>query len=238
MQKSYLYAAGGLLAATVLAAGLVVLSQHRKPQSGAAADAPGLYKPRALSFGPDGGLYIVDSRNNRIEKRNAAGSLEKRFGRLGVIASMQPLHSNPDSDTLEVWAGNIGPERAARAWVWKSIAEAGGRYAFGSDWPVVTLNPLEGIQTAVTRQTKEGLPKDGFVPSQRLSIAQAVEGYTLGAAFAGHREKTEGSLVPDKVADVIILDRNIFEIDPHTIGDTKVVTTIVGGKIVYEAEAK
>jgi predicted amidohydrolase YtcJ len=103
---------------------------------------------------------------------------------------------------------------------------------------VVTLNTWEWIRTAVTRQTAEGTPKEGFVPSQRLTVAQAVEGYTLGAAFAGHREKTEGSIVADKAADIIIVDRNIFEIDPHSIGDTKVVITIVGGKIVYEADAK
>ena len=178
-------------------------------------------------------------RRNRVEHIEDIDAADiPRFGRLGVIASMQPLHSYPDSDTLDVWAHNVGPERASRAWVWKSIAEAGGRLAFGSDWSVVTLNPWEGIQTAVTRQTKEGLPKDGFVPSQRLSVMQAVEGYTLGAAFAGHREKTEGSIVVDKAADVIIVDRNIFEIDPHAIGDTKVVTTIVGGKLVYEDDAK
>ena len=175
-------------------------------------------------------------RIEHIEDINAADI--PRFGRLGVIASMQPLHSYPDSDTLDVWARNVGPERATRAWVWKSISDAGGRYAFGSDWPIVTLNPWEGIRTAVTRQTAEGTPKEGFVPSQRLTVAQAVEGYTLGAAFAGHREKTEGSLVTGKAADVIIVDRNIFEIDSHTIGDTKVVTTIVGGKIVYEADEK
>jgi predicted amidohydrolase YtcJ len=181
--------------------------------------------------------HTKDRRNRveHIEDINAADI--PRFGRLGVIASMQPLHSYPDSDTLDVWARNVGPERATRAWVWKSISEAGGRYAFGSDWPVVTLNPWEGIRTAVTRQTAEGTPKEAFVPSQRLTVAQAVEGYTLGAAFAGHREKTEGSIVADKAADIIIVDRNIFEIDPHSIGDTKVVTTIVGGKIVYEAGA-
>jgi predicted amidohydrolase YtcJ len=161
-----------------------------------------------------------------------------RFGKLGVVASMQPLHSYPDADTLDVWAHNVGPERASRAWVWKSIAEAGGRYAFGSDWPVVTLNPWEGIQTAVTRQTKDGKPPDGFVPSQRLTVAQAIEGYTLGAAYAGRREKTEGSLEVGKVADVIIVDHNVLEIDPRNISETKVVFTIVGGKVVYEAETK
>jgi predicted amidohydrolase YtcJ len=182
--------------------------------------------------------HTKDRRNRveHIEDINAADI--PRFGKLGVIASMQPLHSYPDSDTLDVWARNVGPERATRAWVWKSISDAGGRYAFGSDWAVVTLNPWEGIQTAVTRQTADGTPKDGFVPSQRLTVAQAVEGYTLGAAFAGHREKTEGSLVTGKAADVIIVDRNIFEIDPRTIGDTTVVATIVGGRIVYEADAQ
>jgi hypothetical protein len=178
------------------------------------------------------------NRRPRIEHIEDINSADiPRFGGLGVIASMQPLHSYPDNDTLDVWARNVGPERASRAWVWKSISEAGGRLAFGSDWPVVTLNPWQGIQTAVTRQTAEGTPKEGFVPSQRLSVAQAVQGYTLGAAYAGRREKTEGSLMVDKVADVIMVDRNIFEIDPHTIGGTKVVTTIVGGKIVYEADA-
>ena len=161
-----------------------------------------------------------------------------RFGKLGVIASMQPLHSYPDADTLDVWVRNAGPDRASRAWSWKSIADAGGRYAFGSDWPVVTLNPWYGLQTAVTRQTREGTPVGGFVPSQRLSVAQAVEGYTLGAAFAGRREKTEGSLEKGKLAEFIIVSQNIFEIDPHKISETKVRATIVGGKVVYQSDAK
>jgi predicted amidohydrolase YtcJ len=161
-----------------------------------------------------------------------------RFAKLGVITSMQPLHAYPDADTLDVWARNLGPERASRAWVWKSIAGDGGHYAFGSDWPIVTLNPWEGVQTAVTRQTADGKPAGGFVPSQRLTVAQAVEGYTIDAAYAGWREKTEGSIETGKVGDIIIVDRNIFEIEPHNIGETKVVITIVGGKIVYEAENK
>lgn len=178
-------------------------------------------------------------RRSRVEHIEASSAADiPRFGKLGVIASMQPLHAYPDADTLDVWARNVGPERAARAWVWKSIAEDGGHYCFGSDWPVVTLNPWEGIQTAVTRQTKEGAPKGGFVSSQRLSVAQAVNGYTLGAAYAGHREKTEGSIEVGKVADLIVVDKNIFEIDPHRIGDTRVATTIVGGKLVYEADSQ
>jgi predicted amidohydrolase YtcJ len=161
-----------------------------------------------------------------------------RFGKLGVIASMQPLHSYPDTNMMEVWARNAGPDRASRAWAWKSIANAGGRLAFGSDWPVVTLNPWDGIQTAVTRQTTEGKPEAGFVPEQRLTVEETIRGYTLGAAFAGHREKTEGSIERGKLADLIIVSQNIFDIDPRHIGETKVLTTIVGGRVVYQAQAK
>jgi predicted amidohydrolase YtcJ len=161
-----------------------------------------------------------------------------RFGKLGVIASMQPLHSYPDSNALNVWARNVGPDRASRAWSWKSISDAGGRLTFGSDWPVVTLNPWEGVQTAVTRQTTDGKPADGFVPAQRLTVAQTIDGYTLGAAYAGRREKSEGSLEVGKLADLIIVSQNVFEIVPQKLADTKVLTTIVGGQVVYQADAK
>lgn len=188
---------------------------------------------------------FAEKKNHSKNHRNRVEHIETisaddipRFGKINVVASMQPLHSYPDEDTLNVWAAAIGPDRASRAWVWKSIAQRGGRYAFGSDWPVVTLNPWEGIQTAVTRQTSDRKPPDGFVPTQRLSVMQALEGYTMEAAHAGHREKTEGSIEKGKDADVIMVDRNILEIDPHTIDQTKVVLTIVGGKIVYEADTR
>lgn len=158
-----------------------------------------------------------------------------RFGKLGVVASMQPLHSYPDDDTLNIWARNIGPERASRAWVWRSIQAKGGALAFGSDWPVVTLNPWPGVQTALTRQTSEGDPLGGFIPQQRLSLEDAIRGYTLGAAFAGRREKTEGSLEPGKLADFILLDRDLFKIEPSEIGKTEVLITMVGGKVVYQS---
>ncbi len=158
-----------------------------------------------------------------------------RFGKLGVVASMQPLHSYPDDDTLGIWARNIGPERATRPWVWRSIEQKGGVLAFGSDWPVVTLNPWKGVQTAVTRQTEEGEPPGGFVPQQRLSLEDTIRAYTLGAAFAGRREKTEGSVEPGKLADFIVLDRDLFKIEPSEIGKTEVLLTVVGGKVVYES---
>jgi predicted amidohydrolase YtcJ len=181
----------------------------------------------------------TQGRRPRIEHIETIQAIDiPRFGKLGVIASMQPLHSYPNEDTLNVWARNIGTDRAGRAWVWKNIADDGGHLAFGSDWPVVTLNPWEGVQTAVTRQTKEGAPAGGFVPAQRISVADAVYGYTLGAAFAGRREKTEGSIEPGKLADIIILSQNIFDVDPHKISDTQVTTTIVGGRIVYQSAEK
>lgn len=158
-----------------------------------------------------------------------------RFGKLGVVASMQPLHSYPDEDTLSIWARNIGPERATRPWVWRSIAQKGGVLAFGSDWPVVTLNPWRGVQTAVTRQTEDGEPAGGFVPQQRLSLEDTIRAYTLDAAFAGRREKTEGSLEPGKLADFIVLDRDLFHIEPSEFGKAQVLLTVVGGKVVYES---
>lgn len=181
----------------------------------------------------------LQDRRSRIEHIETIAPADiPRFGKLGVIASMQPLHSYPDSDTLDVWARNAGPDRASRAWAWKSISDGGGHLAFGSDWPVVTLSPWEGLQTAVTRQTAEGTPEAGFCPEQRLTVAQAVDGYTMGAAYAGRREKTEGSLEEGRVADLIIVSQNIFDIDPHRIRETRVIATIVGGRVVYQADKK
>jgi predicted amidohydrolase YtcJ len=159
----------------------------------------------------------------------------QRFGKLGVIASMQPLHANPDEDTLGPWLAGAGKQRESRAWAWQSIAKSGGTLAFGSDWPVVTINPWKGLYNAVNRQTPEGTPAGGWVPEQRVTLEQAIAGYTINAARAGHFEKTEGSLEPGKLADLIIIDRDLFKIDPHQIGDTQVLLTMVGGKVVYRA---
>jgi hypothetical protein len=131
----------------------------------------------------------------------------------------------------------VGPERAQRGWVWHSTESAGGVLAFGSDWPIVTLSPWPGVQNALTRQTTEGNPQGGWIPAERVSLADAIRGYTLGAAFAGHREKTEGSLEPGKLADLIVLSQDLFKIEPHQIAKTEVLLTMVGGKVVYQAPA-
>jgi predicted amidohydrolase YtcJ len=160
-----------------------------------------------------------------------------RFGKLGVIASFQPLHAYPDDDTLKIWARNTGPERAERAWAWHSIESSGGNLAFGSDWPVVTLNPWYGMQNALTRQTREGDPPGGFVPHERISLEDAIKAYTLGAAFAGRKEKTEGSIEPGKLADLIMLSQDLFKIEPNQIANTEVLLTVVGGRVVYQSPA-
>jgi len=158
-----------------------------------------------------------------------------RFGPLGVIASMQPLHAYPNDNILKVWARNVGPERAERAWAWRRIADGGGRLAFGSDWPVVTISPWPGVQNLLTRQTTEGNPPGGWIPQMRISLPEAIEGYTLGGAIAAHREKTEGSLEVGKLADLIVVSQDLFHVEPGKMGQTEVLLTMVGGKVVHQS---
>ena len=172
----------------------------------------------------------------RIEHIETATAQDlPRFGKLGVIASFQPLHAEPNEDTLDVWARNAGPDRASRAWSWQTVAKSGGSLAFGSDWPVVTINPWHGVYNALLRETQKGTPAGGWLPEQRLSLEQTIAGYTLGAAFAGHREKQEGSLEPGKLADFIMIDRDLFKTAVNESYKTEVLLTVVGGKTVYQS---
>jgi predicted amidohydrolase YtcJ len=147
---------------------------------------------------------------------------------------MQPLHTTPNDNNLNVWAGNVGPEHAQRAWPWRDILAGGAVLSFGSDWSVVTLNPWPGIQILLSRETPEGLPAGGWLPNERLTLEEAIQGYTMGGAFAARREKTEGSIEAGKLADVIIISQDLFKIAPNQIGKTKVMMTMVGGKVVYQ----
>ncbi len=104
-----------------------------------------------------------------------------------------------------------------------------------SDWPIVTLNPWPGIQNALTRQTTEGEPPGGWLPTERIGLADAIRAYTLGAAFAARREQTTGSLEPGKFADLIVLAQDLFMIEPAVSGKTEVLLTMVGGNVVYES---
>lgn len=160
-----------------------------------------------------------------------------RFGKLDVVASMQPLHETPNYDVLHVWAVNVGRERAQRAWPWRDILAGGAHLAAGSDWPVVTPNPWKGLQEFLTRETPEGTPSGGWHPSERITLAEAIKAYTLDSAYRDHRESILGSIEVGKLADMIIISQNLFKVAPMQIASTKVLTTIVGGKVVYHAAA-
>ena len=176
-------------------------------------------------------------RIHRIEHIETIAAADiPRFGRESVIASMQPLHAYPEGDGDGVWTRAIGPERASRSWVWKQIGDNGGRVGFGSDWPVVTLNPWKGLQVAVTRQTEAGMPAGGFVPSERLDVAAAIAAYTKGGAVAGGRTAREGSLAVGKFADFIMLERDPFQATPMQLASMQVQLTVVGGRIVFQRE--
>jgi predicted amidohydrolase YtcJ len=160
-----------------------------------------------------------------------------RFGKLDVIASMQPLHEVPNYDVLHVWAVNVGPKRAQRAWPWHDILAGGAHLAAGSDWPVVTPNPWKGIQEFLTRETPQGTPPGGWHPNERVTLPEAIKAYTLDGAYRDRREKILGSIEPGKLADMIIISQNLLKVAPMQIANTKVLMTMVGGKVVYQASA-
>jgi predicted amidohydrolase YtcJ len=153
-----------------------------------------------------------------------------RLAKLGVIASMQPIHATQDM----LLADALWGARSAGAYAFRSLLAAGAVLAFGSDSPVEDLNPIKGIHAAVTRRRADGSPgPDGWYPEQRLTLAEAVHGFTAGAAIASGEEAIRGTLSPGKLADLAVLSQDIFAIDPMAILDTDVVATMLDGKFVY-----
>lgn len=157
-----------------------------------------------------------------------------RFAQLHVIASVQPYHAIDDGRFAE---SHIGHDRASRTYAFRTLLDHGVRLAFGTDWEVAPLNPLLGVYAAVTRATLDGKNPNGWFPEQKLTVAEAVEAYTMGSAYAEFQEKEKGSITPGKLADMVLLSDDIFSIAPAKIGDTKVLKTIVGGKLVWDATA-
>ena len=151
-----------------------------------------------------------------------------RFGKLGVIASMQPYHAIDDGRWAE---RRLGPIRVKSSYVFRSLLDAGAMLAFGSDWYVAPISPILGIHAAVTRQTIDG--SESWIPEQRITVEEAVRAYTVSAAYAEFGEKSKGSLEVGKLVDVVVLSQDIFRIDPNEIQKTKVISTIVGGEVVY-----
>jgi predicted amidohydrolase YtcJ len=152
-----------------------------------------------------------------------------RLAQLNVIASMQPIHATSDMLMADRYWG----ARSSGAYAWRTQLNAGARLAFGSDSPVESYNPFLGIHAAVTRRRADGSPRpEGWHPEQRLTVEEAVHGFTLGAAYASYDETRKGSLTPGKLADLIVLDRDIFSIDPMEIAGTQVLATMIDGKLV------
>lgn len=177
-------------------------------------------------------------RRHRIEHIESIDLADvPRFGKLGVIGSFQPFHANPDPSMSTVWRENIGPERASHGWLWHSVAKAGGRLTFGSDWPVVTMDPRVGLQVALNRLSPKGEPTGGWLPEQKLPLKTVIDGYTSGAAYASFDEQRKGTLTRGMLADMVILSTDIFAAPPERVLDAKVDVTIFDGKVVYNRAA-
>jgi predicted amidohydrolase YtcJ len=171
-------------------------------------------------------------RRLRIEHaQHVAAKDFDRFSRLGVIASVQPYHVIDDGRWAE---RRIGAERAKTTFPFRTFLDRRIPLAFGTDWPVAPLDPMLGLHAATTRATLDGRRPGGWVPEQRISMEEAIEAYTLGAAHAEFEEREKGSITPGKLADLVILDGDPLTLAPDAICDVRVEMTIVGGKVIYE----
>ena len=156
-----------------------------------------------------------------------------RFAKLGVLPSMQPIHADPGSSA--VWSQQVGPKRLPYAFAWKSLQDAGARLVYSADWPAaISLSPIRGLHVAVNRQNDKGYPAGGWVPAQRVTLETALAAYTAGGAFASFEENRKGQLKAGMLADVVVLNEDLFAIPRTRIHEVKVDLTVVGGKVVYE----
>jgi len=156
-----------------------------------------------------------------------------RFASLHVIASMQPYHCIDDGRWAEK---RIGSERIKTTYAFRSLLDSGATLAFGSDWPVAPMVPLLGIYAATTRRTLDGKNPEGWVPEQKITVAEAIHAYTIGSAYAEGEETMKGSLAPGKLADLVVLSKDILHIDPIEIENTRVDLTVFNGKIIYQGQ--
>jgi predicted amidohydrolase YtcJ len=154
-----------------------------------------------------------------------------RLAEHGIIASMQPTHATSDM----YWAEQrLGPDRIRGAYAWRTLLNAHARLALGSDFPVESVNPFFGIHAAVTRQDHKGWPAGGWRPSEKLTLAEAIRGFTSDAAYAAFEEKSRGTIEVGKLADLTIIDGDLYALAPSELFKTKVKMTVVGGEVVYE----
>lgn len=196
--------------------------------------------------------FTIDSYEGAIKQygtKNARHAIEHveliheddrpRFRELGLIPSVQPEHIG----LMPTWEGEeyrytIGEERAGSTWPLKTLLEQAGVLAIGSDCPVVDNNPFYAIHRGVTRLHDDGLPEGGWNPTEKLTVAEVLKGYTYGSAYGVGREEELGTLEVGKFADIVVVDRDLFAVNPEEIRKAKIEMTIMDGKIVYEAESK
>jgi predicted amidohydrolase YtcJ len=153
-----------------------------------------------------------------------------RYAQLAVIASVQPYHAIDDGRWAEK---RIGPDRIKRTYAFRTFLDNGVRLAIGTDWSVAPLSPMWSVYAAVTRATLDGKNPDGWVPEQKLTVAEAIEAYTMGSAYAEFQERDKGSITPGKLADFVVLSDDIFRIPHASIKNVKIEATYLGGKLVY-----
>jgi predicted amidohydrolase YtcJ len=224
--------------------GLAMMSYEKFEKMVIAADKSG-FQIGVHAIGDKGNNWVLnayekaeqlngkrDSRH-RIEHAQTLQSSDiPRFAQLGVIASMQPTHCISDKKFCEK---RIGPERAKGAYAWKSIADAGAILAFGTDYQVEPLNPMEGLYAAVTRKDRLGESGEGWHPEQKIRMEDAIKYYTLGSSYSQFMEDRKGMIKKGFLADIVIVDKDLLTIPENEIMKTKVDYTITGGKIVYDS---
>lgn len=223
--------------------GLLVTDSARRRQEILSADSAGLQvavhaigdRANAMLLGFfDETIRRNGPRDRRFRIEHAQHLRQQdipRFGALGVIPSMQPFHAIDDGR----WAGDrLDTTRLRGTYAFRSLIDTGARLAFGSDWTVAPLDPIQGIYAAVTRRTLDGKNPGGWFPEQKITVEEALRAYTVGVAWAGFAEGRVGTLRPGMLADIVLLDRDLFRVAPEDLGGVRVVKTIAGGRLVFE----
>jgi len=156
-----------------------------------------------------------------------------RFAKLGVMASMQPIHADPGA--VDVWSRAVGVERLKYAFAWQSLLSRGARLVYGSDWPAaISVDPIRGLHAAVNRRGIDGQPQRGWVAEQRVSIGDALRAYTQAGAYSSFEEAIKGRIAPGMLADIVVFSQDLFKIDPARIHETRVALTVFDGRVIYQ----